>query len=88
MPMVLAVGGHKIHIHQGQTRKRLSEIADYTSGMTCICIRCALMAYYKDAYQLLTHKRYLSVVIHHHMGGHYGAFCTNAKVWQCGFYKA
>jgi hypothetical protein len=19
-------------------------------------------------------------------GGHYGAFCTNAKVWQCGFY--
>jgi hypothetical protein len=31
--------------HQGQTRKRLSEIADYSSGMTHICIGCALMAY-------------------------------------------
>jgi hypothetical protein len=31
--------------HQGQTRKRLSKIADYTSGMTHICIGCALMAY-------------------------------------------
>jgi hypothetical protein len=31
--------------HQEQTRKRLSEIADYTSGMTHICIGCALMAY-------------------------------------------
>jgi hypothetical protein len=28
-----------------QTRKRLSEIADYTSRMTHICIRCALIAY-------------------------------------------
>jgi hypothetical protein len=31
--------------HQGQTKKRLSEIADYTSGLTRICMRCALMAY-------------------------------------------
>jgi hypothetical protein len=31
--------------HQGQTRKRLSDIADYTSGMTHIYIGCALMAY-------------------------------------------
>jgi hypothetical protein len=31
--------------HQGTTRKRLSEIADYTSGMTCICIGCVLMTY-------------------------------------------
>jgi hypothetical protein len=30
--------------HQGQTRKRLSEIADYTYRMTHICIGCALMA--------------------------------------------
>jgi hypothetical protein len=36
--------------------------------MTRICIGCALMAYYKNAYQLLRHERYLSVVIHHHMG--------------------
>jgi hypothetical protein len=28
-----------------QTRKRLFEIADYTSRMTHIYIRCALMAY-------------------------------------------
>jgi hypothetical protein len=31
--------------HHGQTGKRLSEIADYTSGMTRICIGCALMAH-------------------------------------------
>jgi hypothetical protein len=31
--------------YQGWTRERLSEVADYTSGMTRICIRCALMAY-------------------------------------------
>jgi hypothetical protein len=53
---------------QGQIRKRLSKIADYTSGMTRIYIECVLMAYKEDAYQLLRHKRYLSVVIHHHMG--------------------
>jgi hypothetical protein len=29
----------------GMTRKRLSEIADYTFGMTRIYIRCALIAY-------------------------------------------
>jgi hypothetical protein len=33
------------YIPLGQTRKRLSEIADYTSEMTHICIGCALMAY-------------------------------------------
>jgi hypothetical protein len=33
------------YIPPGQTRKRLSEIVDYTSGMTHICIGCALMAY-------------------------------------------
>jgi hypothetical protein len=32
-------------VHQGQTRKRLSEITDYTYGMTRICIWCVLMAY-------------------------------------------
>jgi hypothetical protein len=31
--------------HQGQTGKRLSEIAEYTSRMTHIYIRCTLMAY-------------------------------------------
>jgi hypothetical protein len=31
--------------HLGPTRRRLSEIADYTSGMTHIYIGCALMAY-------------------------------------------
>jgi hypothetical protein len=31
--------------HQGQIGKRLSEIADYTSGMTHIYISCAMMAY-------------------------------------------
>jgi hypothetical protein len=31
--------------HQGQTRKRLSEITDYTSRMTHIYIGCTLMAY-------------------------------------------
>jgi hypothetical protein len=31
--------------HQGQTGKRLSEIAYYISGMTRIYIGCALMAY-------------------------------------------
>jgi hypothetical protein len=30
--------------HQGPIRRRLSEIADYTSGMTCIFIGYALMA--------------------------------------------
>jgi hypothetical protein len=35
--------------HQGQTGKRLSEIVDYTSGMTRIYIGCALMAYQKYA---------------------------------------
>jgi hypothetical protein len=54
--------------HQGRTRKRLSEIADYTSRITRICIGCALMVYYENAYQLWRHGRYLSVVIHHHMG--------------------
>jgi hypothetical protein len=54
--------------HQGQTRKRLSEIADYTFRMTHIYIGCVLMAYLEDAYQLLRHGRYLSIVIHHHMG--------------------
>jgi hypothetical protein len=33
------------YIPLGQTRKRLSEVADYASGMTHICIGCALMAY-------------------------------------------
>jgi hypothetical protein len=33
------------YILPGQTRKRLSKIAYYTSGMTRICIGCALMAY-------------------------------------------
>jgi hypothetical protein len=36
--------------------------------MTHIYTGCALMAYYEDAYQVLRHGRYLSVVIHHHMG--------------------
>jgi hypothetical protein len=31
--------------HLGQTRKRLSEITDYTSGMSRICIGFAWMAY-------------------------------------------
>jgi hypothetical protein len=33
------------YIPPGQTIKRLSEIAYYTSGMTRICIGCVLMAY-------------------------------------------
>jgi hypothetical protein len=33
------------YIPPRQTRKRLFEIADYTSGMTHICIGCVLMAY-------------------------------------------
>jgi hypothetical protein len=36
--------------------------------MTHIYIECVLMAYEEDAYQLLRHGRYLSIVIHHHMG--------------------
>jgi hypothetical protein len=36
--------------------------------MTRIYIGCALMAYKEDADQLLRHGRYLSVIIHHHMG--------------------
>jgi hypothetical protein len=36
--------------------------------MTHICIGCALIIYYEDAYHFLRHGRYLSVVIHHHMG--------------------
>jgi hypothetical protein len=36
--------------------------------MTRICIGCALMTYKEDAYQLLRHGRYLSIVIRHHMG--------------------
>jgi hypothetical protein len=55
--------------HQGPIRRRLSKIADYTSGMTHIFIGYALMACYGDAYQLLRHRKYLSVVIHHHMEG-------------------
>jgi hypothetical protein len=52
----------------GAVQGWFSKIADYTFGMTRICIGCSLMAYYEDAYQLLRHGRYLSVVIHHHMG--------------------
>jgi hypothetical protein len=45
--------------------RRLSEIADYTSGMTHIFIGYALMACYGDVYHLLTHGKYLSIAIHH-----------------------
>jgi hypothetical protein len=33
------------YIPPGADKKRLSEIADCTSGMTHICIGCALLAY-------------------------------------------
>jgi hypothetical protein len=33
------------YIPPGANKKKLSEIAYYTSGMTRICIGCALMAY-------------------------------------------
>jgi hypothetical protein len=33
------------YIPPGTDKKKLSEIADYTSGMTRICIRCVLMVY-------------------------------------------
>jgi hypothetical protein len=33
------------YIPLGADKKKLSEIADYTSRMTRICIECALMAY-------------------------------------------
>jgi hypothetical protein len=33
------------YIPPGADKKRLSKIANYTSGMTHICIECALMAY-------------------------------------------
>jgi hypothetical protein len=33
------------YIPPGADKKRLSERADYTYGMTQICIGCALMAY-------------------------------------------
>jgi hypothetical protein len=70
--------------HQGPIRRRLSEIADYTSVMTHIFIRYALMACYGDAYQLLRHGKYLSVILERchssPYGGQYGAFRINAMV--------
>jgi hypothetical protein len=42
-------------------------MAECIYGMILICIEFVLMAYLEDAYQLLRHGRFLSIVMQHHM---------------------
>jgi hypothetical protein len=71
--------------HQGRTKESSFIRVVTTYGMNNTSSESAQMDSLEGVYQV-KESRSLKDVTHHHMGGHYGAFRTHAKIRQSGFF--